>query len=362
MQNLSVDLGERSYPIYIGEGLLQQKLIEPYIGGRQVCIVTNETVAPLYLSRLEEALDGYQVDSLILPDGEQYKTLEHLNTIFDHLLSKRHNRTTTLIALGGGVVGDMTGFAAACYQRGVNFIQMPTTLLSQVDSSVGGKTGVNHSLGKNMIGAFYQPQCVLIDTSVLGTLPARELSAGLAEVIKYGLIYDIEFFGWLESSMPKLVAGDTEYLAKAIYRSCEIKAEVVAQDEKESGIRALLNLGHTFGHAIEANQGYGNWLHGEAVAAGTLMAADLSRRLGWLNDADVARISAIHVAAGLPVLPPATMHEDDFLSLMAVDKKVLDDQLRLVLLEAVGKGVVTSDFAPELLRQTLSSRLALARQ
>jgi 3-dehydroquinate synthase len=362
VQNLSVDLGERSYPIYIGEGLLQQKLIEPYISGRQICIVTNETVAPLYLARVQQALLDYQVDTLILPDGEQYKTLEHLNTIFDRLLELRHNRTTTLIALGGGVVGDMTGFAAACYQRGVNFIQMPTTLLSQVDSSVGGKTGVNHPRGKNMIGAFYQPRCVLIDTSVLGTLPVRELSAGLAEVIKYGLIYDAEFFDWLESMMSRLVSGDTECLAKAIYRSCEIKAEVVAQDEKESGIRALLNLGHTFGHAIEANQGYGNWLHGEAVAAGTLMAADLSRRLGWLTDADVERIRAIHLAAGLPVLPPASMTEDDFLSLMAVDKKVLDGQLRLILLETVGKGIVTSEFAPELLVETLTSQLALARQ
>ncbi|WP_255852517.1 3-dehydroquinate synthase [Marinobacterium rhizophilum] len=361
MQNLRVELGERSYPIYIGEGLLQQHLIAPYIPGRQVCIVSNETVAPLYLARLQQALADYQVDVCILPDGEQYKTLEHLNTIFDRLLECRHNRTTTLIALGGGVVGDMTGFAAASYQRGVNFIQMPTTLLSQVDSSVGGKTGVNHPLGKNMIGAFYQPQCVLIDTSVLGTLPARELSAGLAEVIKYGLIYDAEFFDWLETEMPRLVAGNLESLSRAIYRSCEIKAEVVAQDEKESGIRALLNLGHTFGHAIEANQGYGNWLHGEAVAAGTLMAADLSRRLGWLSDADVARIRAIHAAAGLPVLPPANMSEEDFLSLMAVDKKVLDGQLRLILLEAVGKGVVTDAFAPELLRETLTYSLAQAR-
>ncbi len=362
MQNLRVELGDRSYPIYIGEGLLQQQLIEPHISGQQVCIVTNETVAPLYLARLQQALAGFQVDVCILPDGEQYKTLEQLNTIFDHLLECRHNRTTTMIALGGGVVGDMTGFAAACYQRGVNFIQMPTTLLSQVDSSVGGKTGVNHPLGKNMIGAFYQPQCVLIDTSVLGTLPARELSAGLAEVIKYGLIYDAEFFAWLESAMPQLVAGDVDSLSRAIYRSCEIKAEVVALDEKESGIRALLNLGHTFGHAIEANQGYGNWLHGEAVAAGTLMAADLSCRLGWLSAADVERISAIHAAAGLPVLPPASMSEEDFLSLMAVDKKVLDGQLRLILLESIGKGVVSSAFAPELLRETLSFSLAQARK
>jgi 3-dehydroquinate synthase len=361
VQKLSVDLGERSYPIYIGEGLLRQALIQPYITGRQVCIVTNETVAPLYLGSLQQALSDFQVDTLVLPDGEQYKTLEQLNSIFDCLLESRHNRTTTLVALGGGVVGDMTGFAAACYQRGVNFIQVPTTLLSQVDSSVGGKTGVNHRLGKNMIGAFYQPQCVLIDTTVLGTLPARELSAGLAEVIKYGLICDIEFFNWLEANMASLVAGDQQCLARAIYRSCEIKAEVVAQDERESGIRALLNLGHTFGHAIEAHQGYGNWLHGEAVAAGTLMAADLSRRLGWLSDADLERISAIHEAAGLPVLPPVAMAAEDFLQLMAVDKKVLDGQLRLVLLETLGRGLVTADFAPELLRETLHARLALAR-
>ncbi|MFC6670215.1 3-dehydroquinate synthase [Marinobacterium aestuariivivens] len=361
MQTLNVDLGDRAYPIHIGAGLLQQDLVRPCIRGRQVCIVTNETVAPLYLEAVERSLDGLLVDRVVLPDGEQYKTLESVNLIFDRLLECRHNRTTTLIALGGGVVGDMTGFAAACYQRGVDFVQVPTTLLSQVDSSVGGKTGVNHPLGKNMIGAFHQPRCVIADTAVLASLPPRELSAGIAEVIKYGLIYDAAFFDWLEASMPRLMAGDPDALAQAIYRSCEIKAEVVAQDEKESGIRALLNLGHTFGHAIEADQGYGQWLHGEAVAAGTLLAADLSCRLGWLSEAELARIEAIHEAAALPVLPPAAMTPDAFLSLMAVDKKVLDGRLRLVLLKGIGEALVTSDFPADTLRETLQHRLNLAR-
>ncbi|MBY4675584.1 3-dehydroquinate synthase [Marinobacterium arenosum] len=356
MQTLNVDLGERSYPIFIGGGLLSQQLLKPYIRGRQVMIVSNETVAPLYLDALIASLgDGYQVDRVILPDGEQYKDLEHVNRIFDQLLAKRHNRTTTLIALGGGVVGDMTGFAAASYQRGVNFIQVPTTLLSQVDSSVGGKTGVNHPLGKNMIGAFHQPQAVLIDTDVLATLPDRELAAGMAEVIKYGLIYDAEFLGWLEQHMAQLNGRDASLLAQAIHRSCAIKAEVVAQDEKEAGIRALLNLGHTFGHAIEASQGYGNWLHGEAVAAGTLMAADLSARLGWLDADDLARVRNILSAAKLPLLPPAEMTADEFKSLMAVDKKVLDGQLRLVLLKQLGQALVTDQFDPSLLDQTLSA-------
>ncbi|NVK43442.1 MAG: 3-dehydroquinate synthase [Oceanospirillaceae bacterium] len=361
MRTLNVDLGERAYPIHIGDNLLQQDLLRPCIRGRQVCIVTNETVAPLYLERLERALQGLEVEKVVLPDGEQFKTLETVNRIFDGLLEARQNRTTTLIALGGGVIGDMTGFAAACYQRGVDFIQVPTTLLSQVDSSVGGKTGVNHPLGKNMIGAFYQPRCVLADTGVLKTLPPRELSAGIAEVIKYGLIYDAAFFDWLEDNIGRLVVGDEEALSRAIYRSCEIKAEVVAQDEKESGIRALLNLGHTFGHAIEAHQGYGRWLHGEAVAAGTLLAADLSRRLGWLSEEQLTRIEAIHAAARLPLLPPADMSVEQFRSLMTVDKKVLDGRIRLVLLQGIGSAVVTSDFPAELLDETLESRLAMAR-
>jgi len=355
MQTLSVDLGERSYPIQIGQGLLSQPLIPAFIKGRQVMVVSNETVAPLYLDVLLQQLEGFQVDTVILPDGEQYKDLEHVNRMFDALLDRRHNRTTTLIALGGGVVGDMTGFAAACYQRGVAFIQVPTTLLSQVDSSVGGKTGVNHPQGKNMIGAFHQPQLVLADTDVLNTLPERELSAGLAEVIKYGLIYDADFLEWLEQNMVRLRAREPEALAYAIYRSCAIKAEIVAQDERESGMRALLNLGHTFGHAIETDRGYGQWLHGEAVGAGTMMAADLSARLGWLNQADLDRIKALLLAAGLPVHAPADMTPERFKSLMAVDKKVLDGQLRLVLLKQLGQGVVTADFAVQKLDATLTA-------
>lgn len=361
MQTLTVDLGVRSYPIFIGQGLLQQNLLLPYVKGRQVMVVSNETVAPLYLDALLQQFPGKQVDSVILPDGEAYKDLQHVNLIFDALLEKRHNRTTTLVALGGGVVGDMTGFAAASYQRGVNFIQVPTTLLSQVDSSVGGKTGVNHPLGKNMIGAFHQPQAVLAATDVLGSLPERELSAGLAEVIKYGLIHDAKFLDWLESAMPALRARDPEALAYAIYRSCEIKAEIVAQDERESGIRALLNLGHTFGHAIETDQGYGNWLHGEAVGAGMLMAANLSAREGWISEAELARIERLLTAAGLPVAPPETMSCERFIELMAVDKKVIDGNLRLVLLQQLGQGVVTADFAANKLEQTLICGQSLGR-
>ena len=356
METLNVELGERSYPIFIGRGLLSQGLMNPYIRGRQVMIVSNETVAPLYLETLKASLDSaWKIDEVVLPDGEQFKDLDHLNLIFDGLLEKRHNRTTTLIALGGGVVGDMTGFAAAAYQRGVDFIQVPTTVLSQVDSSVGGKTGVNHPLGKNMIGAFHQPQAVVIDTDVLATLPERELAAGLAEVIKYGLIYDEAFLGWLEQNMDGLNAREPDVLARAIYRSCEIKAEVVAQDEKESGIRALLNLGHTFGHAIEAHQGYGQWLHGEAVGAGTMMAADLSARLGWISQADLQRVKAVLLAANLPVTPPPEMDEAAFMDLMSVDKKVMDGQLRLVLLRQLGDAVVSADFETALLQQTLTA-------
>lgn len=354
MKTLSVDLGERSYPIFIGRGLLgNPELVTPYVRGKQVCIVTNETVAPLYLDKVKAAFAGFKTDSVILPDGESFKTLETLNLIFDGLLKNKHNRTTTLVALGGGVIGDMTGFAAACYQRGVDFIQVPTTLLSQVDSSVGGKTGVNHPLGKNMIGAFHQPNCVVIDTDTLTTLPAAELSAGLAEVIKYGLIYDKPFIGWLEQHVAAIRNNDPETLAYAIEKSCSTKAEIVGQDEKETGVRALLNLGHTFGHAIETSQGYGNWLHGEAVAVGTMMAADLSARLGWIAAEEVARTEALFVAAGLPIAPPASMTAGEFKSLMAVDKKVLDGNLRLVLLSALGAAVVTSDFPMTALDQTL---------
>ncbi|GAB2584310.1 3-dehydroquinate synthase [Nitrincola alkalisediminis] len=358
METLYVELGERSYPIYIGSDLIRADVLAQHISSSQVMVVTNETVAPLYLDTLLSSLAGFKVDVIRLPDGEAYKTLEHWTLIFDALLSCRHNRTTTLIALGGGVVGDMTGFAAACYQRGVPFIQIPTTLLSQVDSSVGGKTGVNHPMGKNMIGAFHQPVAVIADTEVLNTLPDKELSAGLAEVIKYGLIYDPDFFDWLEHNMEALRAKDPTALATAIYKSCRIKADIVAQDERESGVRALLNLGHTFGHAIEAHAGYGAWLHGEAVAAGTMMAVSLSLKEGWLTIADAERIERIFIAAGLPVKPPKDMSESDFRELMAVDKKVVDGSLRLILLEQIGRGVVTGSFSSEHLSATITEMTA----
>ena len=343
MKTLNVSLASRSYPIYIGDGLLDADLIRRHIRASQVMVVTNETIAPLYLDRVVKSLDGLSVDTLVLPDGERFKNLTVLETIFDALLLKRHSRTTTLVALGGGVIGDMTGFAAACYQRGVDFIQVPTTLLAQVDSSVGGKTAVNHVRGKNMIGAFYQPKAVVIDTQVLSTLPPRELGAGIAEVIKYGLIRDDPFFLWLEKNMAALVAGEPEALAFAIERSCQNKAEVVAADETEQGDRALLNLGHTFGHAIETATGYSEWLHGEAVAVGMLMAAEFSARLGWLDADAVARTRALLEAAQLPVTPPA-MTAQQFMDLMALDKKVLDGQLRLVLMKQIGKAVVTADY------------------
>ena len=356
MQSLQVDLGERSYPIYIGADLLNQSaLFAPHIQGRQVAVVTNESIAPLYLETLLNTLAGYTVCQVILPDGEAFKTWDVLQKIFDGLLTARHDRRTTIIALGGGVIGDMAGFAAACYQRGVNFIQVPTTLLSQVDSSVGGKTGINHPLGKNMVGAFYQPQAVVIDTKTLHTLPARELSAGLAEVIKYGLICDEPFLGWLEQNIDALRALDDDSLREAIERSCAAKARVVGADERESGVRATLNLGHTFGHAIETHMGYGVWLHGEAVGAGTVMALEMSHRLGWVSAAERDRGIALLKAAGLPVVPPSQMTPEDFLTHMAVDKKVLDGQLRLVLLKGLGNAVVTADYPREILQATLSA-------
>lgn len=356
MQTLKVDLGERSYPIYIGEGLLDQpELLAPHIAGRQVAIVSNETVAPLYLERLSKALGAYSVLPVVLPDGEAYKNWETLQLIFDGLLTARHDRRTTVVALGGGVIGDMAGFAAACYQRGVDFIQVPTTLLSQVDSSVGGKTGINHPLGKNMVGAFYQPNAVLIDTTSLKTLPARELSAGLAEVIKYGLICDKPFLAWLEDNMQALRALDSAALTEAIRRSCAAKAAVVGADERESGVRATLNLGHTFGHAIETHMGYGVWLHGEAVAAGTVMALEMSMRLGWIDQAERDRGIRLLQDAGLPVVPPQEMTPAHFMEHMAVDKKVLDGRLRLVLLRQMGEAVVTDDYSKEILQATLSA-------
>ena len=354
MNTLTVDLGTRSYPIYIGQGLLgNAELLTRHISGKQVMVVSNETVAPLYLLTVQGMLAGFETATVILPDGEQYKHLDTLNTIFSALLEKRFNRDCTLVALGGGVVGDITGFAAASYQRGVSFLQVPTTLLAQVDSSVGGKTGVNHPQGKNMIGAFHQPRCVLIDTDTLDTLDDRQLAAGLAEVIKYGLIHDAGFFDWLETNMDALKARDKQALGYAIERSCAIKAEIVAADERETGKRALLNLGHTFAHAIETGMGYGTWLHGEAVATGMLMAADLSARHGWLAAAAVRRTEKLLQQAGLPVAPPQEMDEAQFMQLMSVDKKVIDGSLRLVLLKAIGDAVVTGDFRPELLSETL---------
>ena len=357
MQTLTVDLGDRSYPIYIGSGLLNKpELITPFIQGKSTVTVSNETVAPLYMDKVQQNLQGLKNCQVTLPDGEKFKTLEVLDQIFSGMLENQCDRRTTLLALGGGVVGDMGGFAAACYQRGVNFIQVPTTLLSMVDSSVGGKTGVNHPMGKNMIGAFYQPQCVLIDTDTLTTLDDRELSAGLAEVIKYGLIGDTEFLDWLTENMSALMARDTEALSYAIYRSCQNKARVVAADEREAGQRALLNLGHTFGHAIETGMGYGNWLHGEAVATGTVMAAELSQKMGWLSAKDLDFVKEIFVRAKLPVEPPSSLSADEFMQHMSRDKKVQDGVLSLVLLRQLGEGVLSSDYDLQALRAVLERK------
>ena len=356
MKKLMVALGDRSYPIYIGSGLLnQEQLYTQHIKSKQVIVITNSTIAPLYLDQVLNNLQNFTVETLILPDGEQFKTLDYVTQIFDKLLSCKFSRNATLIALGGGVIGDMGGFCAACYQRGIAFIQIPTSLLAQVDSSVGGKTGVNHPLGKNMIGAFYQPLCVIADADVLNTLDDRQLSAGLAEVIKYGLIRDIEFFEWLEQNIELLLARDKAALAFAIERSCLNKAQIVAEDETETGIRATLNLGHTFGHAIETGTGYGTYLHGEAVSIGTCQAADLSRRKGWLTDADVERIIALFKKANLPVKPPEQLDSDQFLELMAVDKKNIDGNIRLILLTAIGAATLPVGIDALLLEQTLKS-------
>ena len=356
MKKLQVELGDRSYPIYIGAGLLNQaELYTRHIKARQVMVVTNTTIAPLYLDKVLKNLQEFAVETVILPDGEQFKTLETVTHIFDKLLAGKFSRNATLIALGGGVIGDMGGFAAACYQRGIAFLQIPTTLLAQVDSSVGGKTGVNHPLGKNMIGAFYQPQCVIADADVLDTLDDRQLSAGLAEVIKYGLIRDLEFFEWLETNISALLARDKQALSYAIERSCINKAQIVSEDETETGIRATLNLGHTFGHAIETGAGYGTYLHGEAVAIGTCQAADLSRRKGWLTDADVDRIIALFKKCYLPTQPPEQLDSDRFLELMAVDKKNVNGQIRLILLSKIGVATLPIDVDQDLLIQTLNT-------
>ena len=356
MATLTVDLGDRSYPILVGSGLLEEKgLIARYISGNEVLVITNETVAPLYLDKLTGALDRFNVSCQILPDGEQHKSLVTLQGIFDTLLKNRLSRDVTLVALGGGVIGDIAGFAAACYQRGVAFLQIPTTLLAQVDSAVGGKTAVNHPLGKNMIGAFHQPVCVVSDTNTLATLSSRELSAGIAEVIKYGLIRDAAFFEWLEENMERLLAYDRDALEYVIVESCRHKAEVVAEDERESGQRALLNLGHTFGHAIETASGYGQWLHGEAVGVGMLMAATMSERLGWIDASDVRRVEGLLDRADLPVRAPAVMSADDFRRHMAVDKKVTDGRIRLVLLEALGSAKLVADYSQALLDEVLQN-------
>lgn len=355
MQTLHVDLGERGYPVYIGRDLLADtSLLAQHIAGSQVVIVTNETVAPLYLEPVKAALGPRQlVTEVILPDGEQYKTLETLTTIFDKVMADKHDRTTTFVAVGGGVVGDITGFAAACYQRGVSFIQVPTTLLAQVDSSVGGKTAVNHPLGKNMIGAFYQPKAVLVDINTLQTLPSRELSAGLSEVIKYGLISDEPFYRWLQQHMSRLLAKEEAALAEAIERSCSIKARVVAADEREGGIRAILNLGHTFGHAIETGQGYGRWLHGEAVATGMLLALELSAGRGWIAASEVDDYRTLLLRTELPVHIPDDMEAEAFLSLMSRDKKVIDGRLRLVLVNGIGHACIVDDATEHELRDVL---------
>ncbi len=357
MQTLTVGLDKRTYQIHVGKGLLDQaELLKEYFPGKRAAIITNTTIAPLYLDKLEKVLKTQGINSVhvILPDGEEYKNNDTLSIIYDALLTHRCERGTPMIALGGGVIGDMTGFAAATYLRGVPFIQIPTTLLAQVDSSVGGKTGINHPLGKNMIGAFFQPKLVLADISTLSTLPDNELSAGIAEVIKYGLIRDLPFLDWLEQNIEKLLARDTDALQYAITRSCENKAEVVAADEREQGERALLNLGHTFGHAIESGMGYGNWLHGEGVSAGTVMAADLSQRMGWINEQDVERIRSLFERAKLPVIAP-DLGSEKYLELMGLDKKVEGGVMRFVLLKAIGNAVVTGDVPETLLLQTLEA-------
>lgn len=362
MRCIDVPLGNRAYSILIGKGLRYSiENFQPFVQ-KKVAIVTNTVVAPLYLAELQKTLSDAAIDSvvIVLPDGECYKDWSSLNLIFGALLEHQCERSTPLLALGGGVIGDTTGFAAACYQRGAPFIQIPTTLLSQVDSSVGGKTAVNHPRGKNMIGAFYQPKRVIIDTETLTTLPEREFSSGLAEVIKYGLIRDRDFFDWLELNIESIMARDNDAVTEAIARSCQNKADVVVADETEQGERALLNLGHTFGHAIETGLGYGVWLHGEAVAAGTMMAAVLSRRMGWIGEADVSRIEALFIRARLPTFGPKNLAPDDYFALMSHDKKVSGGQLRLILLKGIGSAVITGEASREKVEAAISERSASA--
>ena len=356
MQPLMVDLGARGYPIHVGSGLIgRAELYAPHLAGRQVLVVTDEAVAGLYLAPLTQALGDREIASVVLSGGEASKAFAAVSRIIDVLVEHGFNRSAAVVALGGGVVGDIAGFAAAIYHRGIRCLQVPTTLLAQVDSSVGGKTGVNHPRGKNLIGAFHQPACVIADTHALATLGERELRAGLAEVIKYGVLWDEAFFGWLEGNLDGLLARDRAVLARAVRRSCEIKAEVVSQDEREAGVRARLNLGHTFGHAIEAGMEFGRWLHGEAVAAGMCMAADLAVRMGWLSGADAERVQALVRRAGLPDRGPAELGPDDFRRLMARDKKVVDGGIRLVLPRAIGTTVLTGDFDSRALAETLDN-------
>jgi 3-dehydroquinate synthase len=360
MERLLIDLGARSYPILIGTGLLEDAaVLSSATTARDVLVVTNETVAPLYLERLCRGLAGKRVAALALPDGEQFKTLGTVGTVLDALVEHRMNRDACVAALGGGVVGDMAGFAAACYQRGVDYVQVPTTLLAQVDSSVGGKTGVNHPGGKNLIGAFHQPRAVVTDIDTLHTLPPRELRAGLAEVIKIGLVADADFLAWMESNLEALLSLESAAVVHAVRRSCELKAGIVAEDEREHGRRALLNLGHTFGHAIETATGYGAWLHGEAVGAGLLLAADLSHRIGWLDAGDVERVRRLLSRAGLPTEAPR-IGANRALALMGMDKKVLGGRLRLVLTRRLGEGVVTGDYPADALEATLAAHFGAA--
>ncbi|WP_413112785.1 3-dehydroquinate synthase [Thaumasiovibrio sp. DFM-14] len=357
MERLSVSLAERSYSIFIDTGLFSHSSLFDVVTERQVVVISNDTVAPLYADKLETTLASHarKVHRLVLPDGEQYKTLETFNTIMTFLLERNLGRDVLLVALGGGVIGDLVGFAAASFHRGVDFIQVPTTLLSQVDSSVGGKTAVNHPLGKNMIGAFYQPRRVIIDTDCLSTLPAREFAAGMAEVIKYGIIADRDFFVWLENNMQRLVALEQAALSYAIHRCCQIKAEVVAMDERESGVRALLNLGHTFGHAIEAEMGYGNWLHGEAVSVGIMMAAQTAHEMDRLSAEDVQRIEQLLRDAQLPIHKPDTMTFDAFMRHMARDKKVLAGQVRFILPNQIGGADVIAGVSEDVLRRVIDA-------
>ena len=354
MKTININLGKRSYPIYVGEGLLgNYDLFKNHIASKKLAIVTNEKIAPLYLKKITDILSkDKDIIPIILPDGESFKNYKTLNLIYDELLKNKANRQTTLIALGGGVIGDITGFASATFMRGVDFIQIPTTLLSQVDSSVGGKTGINHQLGKNMIGAFYQPKCVIADITLLNTLDDKQLSAGLAEVIKYGLIRDLDFFEWLENNIDGIIKRDPKLLIESVVRSCQNKAEIVEADEFESGLRAILNLGHTFGHAIETATGYGEWLHGEAIATGMVMAAHLSEQMGWLTKGESSRIKSLIINANLPINPP-NISKQDFLDLMQLDKKTKGDQINLVLQQGIGKAILTADYDSKKLHNTI---------